>query len=262
MEIKMRRSCFIFGCGRSGTSLTAGLLAQEGYFMGSELYPADEGNPKGYFEDREINGINEGLLAQILPGPRRNLTDKVLGRRPHSSKWTRWLAELSPEQKIPCSAKLADRIKLQVARRPFCFKDPRFCYTLATWRKFALDAAILCVFRHPEASAASLVKEAERTGTVVDGTIVDNERALRIWRMMYGYALDVHYPAGGDWLFLHYDQLVEGSAYQSIEQLLEVKVNREFADARLRRSFTPATVRADAAQLYRRLCALARFGGD
>ena len=255
----MQRSCFILGCGRSGTSLTAGLLAQAGYFMGSELYPADEGNPKGYFEDREINGINEGLIARVLPSSRRNLADKLLGRRPHSGKWTGWLAELPPEQKIPCSTRLADRIKVQAARRPFCFKDPRFCYTLAAWRKFAPDAAILCVFRHPEASAASIVKEAERRGGGPDGVGIDPERALRIWRRMYGYVLGVHYPAGGDWLFLHYDQLIEGSAYDSIEQLLEVKVYREFADTRLRRSFPPATVRADTDALYRRLCDLAGF---
>lgn len=255
----VKRSCFILGCGRSGTSLTAGLLAQAGYFMGDQLFPADEGNPKGYFEDHEINGINEGLLAQLLPGPRRKLSDKLLGRpRPHT-QWHRWLAELRTDQSVPCPEKFAERIRAQVRRRPFCFKDPRFCYTLDAWRQFAPDAATLCVFRHPEASAASIVKEAERNGILLDGVPVDHERALRIWRTMYGYALDVHYPAGGDWLFVHYEQLMAGTAYDAIERLLEVRVHRDFADATLRRSTAPGAVRADVAELYQRLCARAGF---
>ena len=42
--------------------------------------------------------------------------------------------------------------------------------------------------------------------------VASYERALRIWRTMYGYALDVHYPAGGDWLFVHYEPLIAGTA--------------------------------------------------
>jgi hypothetical protein len=256
----LKRSCFILGCSRSGTSLTAGLLAQAGYFMGDRLFPADEGNPKGYFEDHEVNGINEGLLAQLLPGPRRTLTDKLFRRRPHPrAQWFRWLAELRTDQVVPCPDKFAERIKAQVSRQPFCFKDPRFCYTLGAWRQFAPDSAILCVFRHPDASAASIVKEAQRGGVLLDGVPVDDERALRIWRMMYSYVLDVHFPAGGDWLFIHYEQLITGRAYPAIERLLEVKVDRTFADANLRRSTAPMAVRTDVAELYHRLCERAGF---
>ena len=46
-----QRNCLILGSGRSGTSMAAGILARAGYFMGAELWPADIGNPKGYFED-------------------------------------------------------------------------------------------------------------------------------------------------------------------------------------------------------------------
>ena len=63
-----QRNCLILGSGRSGTSMAAGILARAGYFMGAELWPADIGNPKGYFEDREVNKINDELIA---PAPRR-----------------------------------------------------------------------------------------------------------------------------------------------------------------------------------------------
>jgi len=255
----MKRSCLILGSGRSGTSLTAGLLAQAGYFMGDKLIPGDEGNPTGYFEDHEINGINEGLLAQVLPSPRRTLADKLLRRARPRTKWYRWLAELPPEQHIPCPEKLAERMRTQTERRPFCFKDPRFSYTLGAWRRLAPDVAAICVFRHPGASAASIVKEAQRTEILLDGIAVDYERALRIWRMMYTYVLEVHYPAGGDWLFVHYDQLMAGTAYEAIEKLLRVRVHREFADANLRRSESSVAVSSDVAELYQRLCNLAGF---
>ena len=258
----MKRSCFILGCGRSGTSLTAGLLAAAGYFMGEELYPGDEGNPKGYFEDREVNGINEGLLAQIIPGPQRSLTDKLRGRPARNPGWFRWLADLRSDQRIPCPAKFADRIKAQVARHPFCFKDPRFSYTLGAWRQYAPQAAIICVFRDPARSAASIVTEAARSGMLPGGVAVDYQHALQIWRSTYGYALDVHLPAGGEWLFVHYDQLMSGAGGEAIEKLLGAPVNRAFADHTLRRTVATATVPTAATRLYQRLCEYAGFGGD
>jgi sulfotransferase family protein len=255
----MARSCFILGCGRSGTSLTAGLFARVGYFMGDELYPPDEGNPRGYFEAREINAINEGLLAQILPAPRRSLVDKLMKRAKPATQWYRWLGELDVNQQIPLDNRLATRIETQVARRPFCFKDPRFCYTLDAWRKLAPEAAIVCAFRHPEASASSIEREAARSKIRLDGIAVSHERALRIWRATYRYVLDVHLPAGGDWLFVHYEQLIDGSLYRRLEELTAAKINRDFADPKLRRSLTPGTIRPEDAELYQRLCELADF---
>jgi len=43
------KNCIILGSGRSGTSMVAGTLAKSGYFMGDNLYPARESNPKGFF---------------------------------------------------------------------------------------------------------------------------------------------------------------------------------------------------------------------
>jgi hypothetical protein len=176
--------------------------------------------------------------------------------------WFRWLADLPADTKISCPAKFADRIQAQVARRPFCFKDPRFCYTLAAWRKYAPDAAIVGVFRDPAIAAASIVKEAARSGMLLDGVAIDYARALRIWQSSYGYALGVHRPAGGDWLWVHYDQLMDGSGCDAIEKLLGVAVNRNFADRKLRRTAATETVPLEAATLYRRLCDHAGFQGD
>jgi hypothetical protein len=41
------RDCVILGCGRSGTSLAAGVVARAGYNCGEDLLPADDGGPTG-----------------------------------------------------------------------------------------------------------------------------------------------------------------------------------------------------------------------
>ena len=78
-----QRNCLILGSGRSGTSMAAGILARAGYFMGEELWPADIGNPKGYFEDREVNKINDELIAPVAPKtPPHGLRKLLLGDIP------------------------------------------------------------------------------------------------------------------------------------------------------------------------------------
>jgi hypothetical protein len=61
------RNCIILGSGRCGTSMAAGCLAKAGYFMGEQLLPPRSANPKGLFEDEEINDINEQILAAYCP---------------------------------------------------------------------------------------------------------------------------------------------------------------------------------------------------
>jgi len=82
----------ILGSGRSGTSMVAGTLAKAGYFMGDHLYPGRESNPKGFFEDPEINGINEALLAQIVPKRPRLFGRWLFRSRP--LQWQRWLGRV------------------------------------------------------------------------------------------------------------------------------------------------------------------------
>jgi hypothetical protein len=70
------------------------------------------------------------------------------------------------------------------------------------------------------------------------------------------------HPLGGDWLFLHYEQLMRGTAFGAIEQLLGARVRRDFADPALRRSTAHEAVPPNIQSLYHRLCALAGFAPD
>ncbi len=247
----------ILGSGRSGTSLAAGMLTGAGYFMGEELWPASMGNPKGYFEDREVNSINDVLLAPLTPAkPARGLRRWISGEGYPLGKFQRWLAVVPPGTSIPCPPKMLERIKGATSHRPFCFKDPRFCYTLPLWRPYIGNAAMICVFRHPGITANSILTECGRA-EYLKGIRMDFGRALEVWEMTYRHVVEVHYPLGGDWLFVHYDQLLDGSARARIEALLQAKVDHEFADRELRRSAKAERIAPRMLHLYERLCKLA-----
>jgi hypothetical protein len=227
--------------------------------MGNDLYPPDPGNLKGYFESPEINGINEGLLSDALPRPRQSFLDRFLHRNEPDRRWNRWLSVLAPDCRITSTPKLASRIKALTTRSPFCFKDPRFCYTLGAWRGFVANPLFLCVFRRPTATADSIVKEQARRAAFGEDTIAIDQ-ALRVWQAMYTYVLEVHYPLGGDWMFMHYDQLVDGTASALIANRLGVDVNAGFAEASLQRSrprFEPLSPEVE--HLYLKLTSLAGY---
>jgi len=253
---QMISNCIILGSGRSGTSMAAGVLAKAGYFMGEKLYPGDEGNPKGYFEGKAVNDINEDLLAQVVPNRPRILSNFIFRTRPVHGQ--RWLARVQLGISIPCPPRIAERIKALIARGPFCFKDPRFCYTLSVWRPFLRNTVYICVFRHPGVTATSILKECKRERYLRNLSMSFN-KALQVWELMYTHALEIHYPQGGDWIFVHYNQFLDGSAFEILEKTLGVEVDRNFVDPRLKRSTTSNAVPQHTLSLYQKLCHLAGY---
>lgn len=245
------RDCIVLGSGRSGTSMVAGALAKAGYFMGDRLYPARDANPLGFFEAPEINAINEELLAPRVPAAQRLAAPQ------------RWLARLDATVDA-APEPVRRRMQALVARAPFCFKDPRFCYTLPAWRAELGDARFVVVFRDPAVTAASIVREC----TVADylaGVAMDAERALATWCAMYRQVLRQYREAPpherARWLFLHYDQMVgrDAGGVARLARHLDAPVDAAFADERFRRSKPAAVTSDEAAQLYRELCELSGF---
>jgi hypothetical protein len=254
-----QRNCLILGSGRSGTSMAAGILAKAGYFMGEEIWPANEGNPKGQFEDREVNQINDQLIASVSSkSPPHVLRRLFYGDAPVLGDLQHWVAVLRPGVPIPCAPAMSGRIAAVTAHQPFCLKDPRFSYTLPAWRPHIGDALLLCVFRDPSVTASSIVRECN-TADYMKPLGVDARWGLKVWEAMYRYILEVDYPQGGDWLFVHYDQLLDHSADAELEHRLGVRIDREFAAAELNRSRPGAAVPRRMARLYDRLCELARY---
>lgn len=242
------------GCGRSGTSLVGGLVASAGYFSGHDLWPARDANPVGFYEDATVNRINEDLLAPLVPDRIPRLGRYVQRWRPVYEH--RWLVS-DPVRGVPeASPELAQEIRhLTEHPDPWCYKDPRFSYTLPAWRPFVADAAFVCVFRQPGATAQSIVREVA-SEPIYSYLRIDEDRALTIWLHNYRSVLD-RQRTSGDWLFVHYDDILDGDGVERLGQHLGTSISRDLIDRSLRRSQPAGGLPKAAEDCYRELCELA-----
>jgi tetratricopeptide (TPR) repeat protein len=236
-----RKNIIILGSGRSGTSMVAGLFARSGYFMGKNLYPGRDSNPKGFFEDSEINSINEDILSLVQPG--------------WAHPGQQWLSCLPLSISFPKTTALDRRIQDIVRLEPFCLKDPRFSYTLPVWRPFLKKTVCICVFRDPASTIQSILKECNKYYPALP---MNQEIALQVWAFMYQHIESSHRHQD-EWVFVHYDQIFDTSVQAKLERITGAPIDGSFPDRTLRRS-EPGVALPDAINaLYRNLCELAEF---
>jgi sulfotransferase family protein len=252
------RSALVLGTGRSGTSLLAGLFHDAGYFVGDNLWPATISNPMGYFEDIEINKINEDLLDQVAPWRPRGIAGAVLPAFRDRPKWgQRWLLTLPEGTEVPSDPQLDQRIRAQTARRPYLFKDPRFSYTLAAWMPFlAPETTFLCVFREPQRTVNSIMRIVRQERYLWDIKMTQ-ERACQYWTSIYRSVLHQRSKLGGDWFFVHYDELLTRRAIPLLECHLEARADVSMLRPELNRSTMTAAADSSSEELFRLLLELA-----
>ena len=253
----------ILGSGRSGTSMLAGILHQAGYFLGDKLYPGRESNPKGFFEWGRINRINEDILAAYH---KRDVCtwfyEKILKRHTVFSpgKSQHWLLALPDKTAVSNhDPAIVKQIGQVLKREPFCYKDPRFCYTLPVWKPYLKpDTAFICVFRQPGITVESILKEC-RTQDYLKDLRIDRRSAYRVWCRLHARLLE-QYEAGGDnFFFVHYDQVYDGSAIGPLSRFLGVKLDAGFVDRALKRTVSGDNPPVQVMNIYRRLCGLAHY---
>lgn len=249
------RDCVILGAGRSGTSLTAGLVASAGrHHLGDRLLAANPSNPMGYYEDAEVNAINEELLAPLLPHRPEGPAGGEPRHRGIPREGERWLARLSPRAEPRPDRRLVGRIAALTRRRPFCYKDPRFCYTLGAWRPWLAGVLFVCVVRHPAEVVTSVMRELSDPGENPPLGVTPSE-VYAVWEAMYRRVLERH-SRSGDWLFLHYQSLLEGPGVAALEEALGVSVDGSLVSPGLRRSLPHGEMPPPLRRLYARLCEL------
>jgi len=241
------RDVIITGSGRSGTSLAAGILAGSKAFVGGRPHAPNAANPKGFFETHEVGGINEALLAPRMP------------RTPRLVAGQRWLGLPAEEGRTPPDPSLDEAIQRLTEQRPFCFKDPRFVWTLPAWRAHLVDPVIICVFREPAVTAGSIVKECGSAPYLADVEMT-YERAVEVWCAMMSQAIACSERESG-WHFIHYDQLMTPAGLDRLAEWTGAEVARDFPDAALKRTHCMRSVAPETAALYERLCSLAGFEG-
>ena len=136
----------VLGMHRSGTSAVGAVLELLGLNWGKfgEGLPADEDNPKGYWERKDIVELNDFLL-EVCEGR----WDKV-------SKFS--LAQLSSENRDKFHRKAKLILENFHDKEPFFIKDPRLCLTLKEWVPLLSKPVGLLVYRDPLQVAQSLAK--------------------------------------------------------------------------------------------------------
>ena len=250
------KNCLVLGSGRSGTSMIAGTLSTAGYFIGHSPMPPTPSNPKGYYESFDIQDINEELLASVVP-KRPWFRHRWLFRDRRPRPTQRWLAAVPLGTNIVRPSPMDARIKALVEHEPYCFKDPRFSYTLPAWRPFLRDTAFVCVFRDPASTASSILKECADMPYLWD-LVMDFEQAIEVWTLMYRHIVEIH-RHDGPWLFMHYDQGLTGDGIRRLEAFVDARLNSAFPDPALRRRAPERSVPRAAQQLYEQLCELAAY---
>lgn len=225
--------------------MVAGSIAAAGYHMGDGLHAARVSNPHGFFEDAAVNDLNDDLIGGV-----QSASCKL-------SSGQRWLtipnAPVSDDQ----PQAVRSRIDQLLATRPFCFKDPRFSFTLPAWRsQLPEDTRFVCVFRRPDLTAASIVRESQTAPYLADAC-VDATSALDLWTATYRSIIEM--ADDPRWLFVHYDQMFSEDGRGRLGEHLGVKICADLVDADLRQHPDRLDVPPTQADLYAELCRRANY---
>ena len=234
--------------------MLGGCLHGAGYFMGEKLYKPTLENPKGFFESRSIESINEQILAETLYGAGAPILNRLFARRLERGHY--WLAELPRDREVSTPAGIGAAVNELTAKCPYAFKDPRFSYTLPVWKPLISNAAFIVVFREPDRTVSSIIKNC-RNSAYLRNFNISVEKAYRIWICVYFHVLK-NYKRGGDWVFVHYDQILDGPALDRLSAALGVQLQTDFPDPRLKRAEGTTKVPEAAGEIYKELCRLAQ----
>lgn len=248
-------SIVVLGSGRSGTSLAAGMLAHAGLFMGEvhSIRPRHS-NPLGFYEDWEINALNEQILASAQP--QHDEPDGLaMGQR--------WLARLPLGTALSTTPAQRRSMARLLSQQPFCFKDPRFSYTLHLWRALLppeqrQQLRCLCLFRPPAVVVDSLLKEV-RSEATLQGVALSVPQAFALWELQYRWILELQH-CEGQWLFLDYDSLFEDAGQRALGRFCGVRVDTALPQRALNRSRAQLPVPASCTALHQQLLQLAAAG--
>lgn len=146
------------GMHRSGTSLLSSLLQSAGVNIGQKLVPANDGNPKGYFENADFVNFHEEVLFSLG-------IDKI--------GWTTQEKIIPPLEYVHEAKKLIEIN--QDFEKPWGWKEPRTSLFLDFWSDLLPCAHFIFVYRCPWEVIDSLYRRGD------DIFRKNPEFALQVW---------------------------------------------------------------------------------
>jgi hypothetical protein len=139
----------VLGMHRSGTSVLAGVLGLLGASLPKKMMPANESNPKGFFEPYDIVELHDEMLSAL------------------GSSWADFRrldpALFNSAAAAPFKARLVAMLRAEYGgAKTFVVKDPRICRFFPFWRDvadaFGAETRALLVIRNPLEVAWSLAQ--------------------------------------------------------------------------------------------------------
>lgn len=210
----------VWGMHRSGTSLLSRGLKVFKADLGDNLYPAQESNPKGHWEDMELLSLNEAILQHL------------------GMAWDT-LASLSEHDVRSLSdAGFADRAsvflkgKMASTSPMIGLKEPRMSRLLPFWKAvFARENIVplsFVIYRNPASVAASLAKRAAFYHVT---TLASHKLYAYYFWLSYMYDILIHtadYPR----VLIEYETLVASprATMSNVAEKLNLEVDRQELD--------------------------------
>eukprot|EP00002_Diphylleia_rotans_P038988 TRINITY_DN8943_c0_g1_i3.p1 TRINITY_DN8943_c0_g1~~TRINITY_DN8943_c0_g1_i3.p1 ORF type:complete len:728 (+),score=104.72 TRINITY_DN8943_c0_g1_i3:51-2234(+) len=171
---------------RSGSSMMMGLLDRMGFFVGasSDLFDAAPDNPKGFFERRDVVGLNKKIFEfQSRDGFENSLYFSVNTTGKSAQKRI---------NKAVSGIMNAFRGKKAIA-----IKDPRMCLTLPFWAKHFKNPFYIILYRNPLEVAKSLEHRSKGK--------VSLDLGIRLWEK---YTISaINFTTGYDRILVSHEQL-------------------------------------------------------
>lgn len=134
------RIVLVTGSGRSGTSSAAGSLKRLGLYLPQPEKPADDANPRGFYESQWVNDFHKSLLNPIPV--------RTGDSRPGASE----LAAAAARRPRP-ARQLREWLAAQLDMGQVVIKDPRAFWVHELWRSVAselgAELTFLTMLRHP-----------------------------------------------------------------------------------------------------------------
>ncbi|MBW1793702.1 MAG: sulfotransferase [Deltaproteobacteria bacterium] len=181
----LAQAVIVLGMHRTGTSVLTRALAALGVHLGTHLMGGKEDNPKGFFEDQDVNDLTEEILEAMHCG---------------------WDSLLVPQMSQELLEHFLTRA-VNLIRQHFGdfswwgLKDPRITRLLPFWQKVLSEAGVHPVYilanRHPLSVAASLEKRND----------MPRGHALGLWVLYQAAGLETLLLNGG--LVVDFDFMVQ-----------------------------------------------------
>jgi hypothetical protein len=256
----MPSNALILGMPRSGTSMVTGLFSNSGFFLGDNLLPPSISNPKGYFEDRDINDINNYIVHRQLKWEHFDTFRKMVCPKAHRDK--RLFPSAAPKhiKEVIIESAIKEKIIEKLRNQPFLFKDPRFCLTLPYWKPLLPEhVKFVIVFRDPFRTAESYILNGH------------NIYGLKIPIYWPFYSYHVNYSRIISWfknsdnaIFIHYEQIFVKNRIDTLGRFLGVnKINESHPTKMLSRSKGNIKISEKrttlAVDTYNQLCLLSQY---